>query len=268
MFTYAEMATKRQNKKQDLMDAAVRLVARKGVRGTTVRSIAREAGVTEGALYRHYASKAELCLDIYTRIVMDMIRAKEAIAFSDAPVRNKLREWVRVSYEFFDRHADAFTFVLLTPHEFTETERQIAALQGLIFTDLVERAQASGELRHMPPELALSHFSGVMLNVPRLIAEGTLQGPASKFVDDVAEAVWRMLCAEPSRHPVVNDTPVQGRLAGRARRPATLQRVGARALNSTVADVCDDSTASQREVCEPLCSKRKELRCDSPVQPD
>jgi AcrR family transcriptional regulator len=175
------------------MDAAVRLVAQNGVKGTTVRSIAREAGVTEAALYRHYASKAELCLDVYTRIVAEMIRAKETIASSDLPVRDKIHEWVRVSYELFDRHPDAFTFVLLTPHEFTESERKIATLQGLIFTDLVERAQAVGELRRMPPELALSHFSGVMLNVPRLINEGVLEGPASRHADDVAAAIWRIL---------------------------------------------------------------------------
>ena len=261
------MVNDRNSKKQDLINAAVRLMAKRGLRGTTVRSIAQEAGVTEGALYRHYASKAELYLDIYTRIVTDMIRAKEAIAFSDTPIRDKLRDWVRVSYEFFDEHADAFTFVLLTPHEFTETERPIATLQGLMFTDLVERAQASGELPRMPPELALSHFTGVMLNVPRLINEGTLEGPASRYVDDVAETVWRALCAESAARPVADDKPLQHRPAGRARRHA-LRRAGSRAPASGAADEYDELRASQREVCEPLCRKREELRCDSPVQPD
>jgi AcrR family transcriptional regulator len=199
VFTYVEMAAKRQNKKQDLIDATVRLVAKNGVRGTTVRSIAREAGVTEAALYRHYASKAELCLDVYTRIVTDMIRAKEAIAFSDAPVRDKLREWVRVSYEFFDRHADAFTFVLLTPHDFSEAEREVPTRQGEIFVEMVKQAQAEGQIRPVAAELALSHFSGVMLSVSRLINEGVLDGPASKYTDDVADAIWRMLEPEPSR---------------------------------------------------------------------
>ena len=205
MFTYVEMATKRQNKKQDLIDAAVRLVARNGVRGTTVRSIAREAGVTEGALYRHYASKAELCLDIYTRIVTDMIRAKEAIAFSHAPVRNKLHEWVRVSYEFFDRHADAFTFVLLTPHDFSEAERQIATRQGEIFMGMVEQAQAEGQVRAISAKLALSHFSGMMLSVPRLINKGVLEGPASRYADDVAAAIWRILEPETSQNKGSSD---------------------------------------------------------------
>jgi hypothetical protein len=119
----------------------------------------------------------------------------------------------------------------------------------------------------MPPELALSHFTGLMLNVPRLINEGTLEGPASRYVDDVADAVWRALCAKPSAHPVVNDTPLESRLAGRARRHA-LRRAGSRAPASAATDEYDELRASQLELREPLCSKRKESRCDSPVQPD
>ncbi len=187
------MATKRPNKKQALRNAAVRLVARHGVGGTTVRRIAREAGVTEGALYRHYASKAALCLDVYTRIVKEMIAAKEAILGSDMPVREKIAWWVRVSFRSYDQHPDAFTFVLLTPHEFSERERPIANRQGEIFMELVGGAQERGEIRPMSPALALSHFTGVMLNVPRLINEGRLPAPASQYVDEVASAVWRML---------------------------------------------------------------------------
>ncbi len=175
------------------MAAAVRLIARNGVKATTVRSIAREAGVTDGALYRHYTSKEELYIDVYTCIVTDMIRAKQAVAFSDAPVRQKLRAWVRVSYDFFDRHPDAFTFVLLTPHDLPESKREIMRAQGTIFINVVRQAQVAGEMKSIPPELALSHFTGLMLNVPRLINEGVLKGPARGYVDEVTNAVYRVL---------------------------------------------------------------------------
>ena len=190
------MATKRSNKKQALRNATIRLVARHGVGGTTVRRIAREAGVTEGALYRHYSSKAALCRDIYTQIIGEMIRAKEAIAASDAPIREKLAAWVRVSFASYDQHPDAFTFVLLTPHELSDEERPIANRQGEIFMELVRRAQAAGQLKRLAPELALSHFTGVMLNVPRQINAGALPAPASQYAPAVVEAVWSMLRAE------------------------------------------------------------------------
>jgi AcrR family transcriptional regulator len=190
------MGNERKNSKQGLMDAAVRLIARKGLKAATVRSIASEAGVTEGALYRHYASKEALYVDVYTRLVTEMIEAKQTIASSSETVRQKLHEWVRVSYGFFDRHPDAFSFVLLTEHDLPEPQRKTTSVQGQIFMDLVEKAQHAGEIRPILPELALSHFTGIMLNVPRLINEGILEGPALKYVDDVADAAWDALSSK------------------------------------------------------------------------
>jgi AcrR family transcriptional regulator len=46
--------------RERLLDAAVRVFELKGYDGATVSLIAQEAGVTTGAIYAHYASKAEL----------------------------------------------------------------------------------------------------------------------------------------------------------------------------------------------------------------
>ena len=51
----------RQNRRADLIAAVIHLVAHKGVKSATVRQIAEEAGVTEGAVYRHFSSKKDLC---------------------------------------------------------------------------------------------------------------------------------------------------------------------------------------------------------------
>ena len=57
---------------------------------------------------------------------------------------------------------------------------------------MIIRAQEAGEIRAIDPQLALSHFSGLLLNVPRLISEGTLEGPAARYIDEVAQAAWRI----------------------------------------------------------------------------
>ena len=46
-----------------LLDAAARVFEAKGYEGATISLIAREAGVTSGAIYAHYATKAELLVD-------------------------------------------------------------------------------------------------------------------------------------------------------------------------------------------------------------
>jgi AcrR family transcriptional regulator len=49
--------------RERLLDAAARVFELKGYEGATIAQIAREAGVTSGAIYAHYASKAELLAD-------------------------------------------------------------------------------------------------------------------------------------------------------------------------------------------------------------
>jgi AcrR family transcriptional regulator len=182
----------RKNKKGDIIAATVQLVAQKGVTGASIRRIAEVAGVTEGALYRHFSSKEDLCQQAYCHIVSDMIAAKEEIAASDVGVRAKFEEWVRVSYTYFDRYPDAFTYVVLIPHDFPDGLKHVTTRQSNLLAEII------AELPHFPDtamrtiDIAVCHFTGVMLNVPRLINEGVLERPASSYTDEVIGAILRM----------------------------------------------------------------------------
>ena len=57
---------------------------------------------------------------------------------------------------------------------------------------MYQRAIETGQVRDLPLEVALSHFGGVMLNVPRLINDGALSGPALSYLEETANAVWRI----------------------------------------------------------------------------
>ena len=48
------------NRKQLILETSLELFAKNGVVGTTTKSIANEAGVSEGLLFRHYQSKEGL----------------------------------------------------------------------------------------------------------------------------------------------------------------------------------------------------------------
>lgn len=182
--------------KDKLIDATIRLVARGGQDAARMRSIAREAGVTEAAIYRHYPSKDALCLAAYSTVVDQLIDQKRHLAESDKPFRTILREWIALTFSFFDEHPDAFTFVLLTTQFPPQDAPHFSAHQSTLFVDILERAIERGEAARIDPTLALCHFTGLMLNVPRLIREGTLEGPAASFVDAVADAAWRILAPD------------------------------------------------------------------------
>ena len=185
------MGIGRKNRREEIVAATVRLVAKQGVSGASIRQIASEAGVTEGALYRHFENKDDLCQQTYQQIVADMAEKKGQILKSEEPLPARLHEWIRVSFAYFDQYPEAFTYVLLTPYDFAESD--ISLRQGRMLTALLAEANRAGQLPDMDPALALSHFTGLMLNIPRLINDQALSAPAMQYVDAVAVAVCAVL---------------------------------------------------------------------------
>jgi AcrR family transcriptional regulator len=172
--------------------SAIRLVVEGGARNATIKAISAQMEVNEAALYRHFKSKEEILSSAYVAIVDEMAQQKRHLAKSTLPFAEIVREWIKLTYDFYDGNPDAFAYVLLlAPSSISNAE--ISRVQGKLFMALIRRALRNGEIAPMLPKLAYSHFSGIMLNIPRLIYEGTLRGPARVYVDDAVNAVLRAL---------------------------------------------------------------------------
>jgi AcrR family transcriptional regulator len=82
--THAKRLSK-EERRRAVLDTACRVFSRSSYRGATTAEIAREAGITEPILYRHFGSKRDLylaCLDEAWRAFRDV--AEKALA--DDPV--------------------------------------------------------------------------------------------------------------------------------------------------------------------------------------
>jgi AcrR family transcriptional regulator len=176
-----------------ITDSAIRLVVREGARHATVKAISAHMEVNEAALYRHYRSKDEILSSAYVRIVEEMAAEKRQLAKRGLPFRELVGEWIRLTYAYYDNNPDAFAYVLLLPPPRAVAASGIERAQGKLFLSLLRRALKNNEIRSVEPKLAYSHFSGIMLNVPRLIRDQVLRGPAKRYVDEVTAAVWQVL---------------------------------------------------------------------------
>jgi AcrR family transcriptional regulator len=56
--------SKQQVKRQQIIEAAARLMVQKGIEKTSLSDIANEAGISKGSLYYYYATKDDLIFDI------------------------------------------------------------------------------------------------------------------------------------------------------------------------------------------------------------
>lgn len=178
--------------KDELREAAIRLGVREGIEGASIRTIAREVGITEGAVYKHYANKDELIREAYTSVVEGMARDKSVLVKTDLPFELAVRAWVKLTYEYFDENPEAFSYVLLMPHRMAERLGEIYTKQGRMFRAFLARSMEENQIREMDPELGVALFTGLVLNIPRLINDGSIQGPAVNYAGDISDAVMRV----------------------------------------------------------------------------
>lgn len=66
---------RRMVSRQQLLDAAREIVTEQGYRGASVAAIASHAGISNGALYRHFPSKVDLFVEVFRDVCDREIRA-------------------------------------------------------------------------------------------------------------------------------------------------------------------------------------------------
>ena len=81
-------------KEEVIIQAAIRLFARYGIRKTTMEDIARAAGIAKGTIYLHFKNKDDVLAVAMERICKDMYRALEAAVERESTLAGKLKSFI------------------------------------------------------------------------------------------------------------------------------------------------------------------------------
>jgi TetR/AcrR family transcriptional regulator, fatty acid metabolism regulator protein len=84
------------DRRQELLDAAVRVFAQRGFHASRVGDIAEEAAVAHGLLYHYFRSKDEVLHTIFGDAWQRLASETERIEASGLPVREQLRRFARI----------------------------------------------------------------------------------------------------------------------------------------------------------------------------
>ena len=112
------METQAPSVKARIDAAAIELFVHMGVDAATTKLIAKAAGVSEGAIYRHYASKDELALTLFMGAHRRLSGLVEAAAAGEHDLRAKADAIVRAYCQAADENWPLFTFHMLSMHRF------------------------------------------------------------------------------------------------------------------------------------------------------
>lgn len=139
----------REARRQAVLDTACRVFTRSSYRGATTAEIAREAGISEPILYRHFGSKRDLYLACLEQ-ALDDLRAVAEEARAEDPQRclgavANAYMASRARVRLIDLWIQALSEASEDPVIAKALKRQIRAVHEY-FAELIREGQARGEL--------------------------------------------------------------------------------------------------------------------------
>lgn len=154
--------------------AALEVFVRDGVDAATTKAIAAQAGVSEGALYRHWKSKDELALTLFMSVhrrLSDLIR--EAAATGDN-VKAKAAAIVRAYCQVADEDWLLFSFHLTQLHRFIPYYQEDGRDPVSVTEGVIKHAMINMELPPADPRLIAAMAMGVITQTAENKAYGRL----------------------------------------------------------------------------------------------
>ena len=177
--------------------AALKLFATKGLGQVTIKDIAREAGCTEGALYRHYPSKDEMAWALFSREVERFGAKLREVVQGPGTFANRVRKGVEVFYRFFDEDRVAFSFILLSQHNFPPGRELSPDLNpNKLVIRFVEEGVKKGKFGIRDAGLGAAMVLGLVLQLAVMHATGMFKYLMSTKIDDVSDACLKVLQAK------------------------------------------------------------------------
>lgn len=184
-----------------LLEVARRTFSRKGYAGTSLQDIVGPAGLTKGALYHHFKSKADLFEAVYVELEEELtVRVRAALAASADDAQSQLAAALDA---FFEASAEpAYLRVVLeeAPVVLRQRTRAIDRAIGLeLVSALMEQLIAAGEV----PPLPVEALAGILLAATGDVAlEMASRGESARrdgrAVIDALFAGLRLLAREPA----------------------------------------------------------------------
>jgi TetR/AcrR family transcriptional regulator, transcriptional repressor of bet genes len=163
-----------ERRRDDLISAALDLVAEGGPRAATVRAISDKAGVTAGLIRHYFASKEELTRAAYTRLMSRMTAQSAAVletAPEDAVTRLSLFIAAAVSPPVLDAEAVGLWAGFVQELRRDEDMREVHSSTYLAFRNLLQSLIAALPAPPADPRRAAIAINGL---IDGLWMEGSL----------------------------------------------------------------------------------------------
>jgi len=159
--------------------AALELFAAKGFDGVSIAEIAAAAGVSQGALYRHHASKEDLAGALFCEAYLRTGAELDEIGRARTSFGERVAAMVAHVCALYDHDPALFRFMLLVQHDLLSRIGPEQRTPVTVIEKTVRDAIATGEIAPVDAATAAAVILGVVLQTATFHVYGRLRGPLS-----------------------------------------------------------------------------------------
>jgi TetR/AcrR family transcriptional regulator, fatty acid metabolism regulator protein len=164
------MAVSREDRRRQILDAAVRVFANKGFTQCRVSDIAEEAGVAYGLVYHYFGSKDEVLDTLFLERWKVLIELIADVDRRETPPRDKLYAIASFIVDSYRHDPELMKVIIVevtrAANSFGQTHLAVIREAYAGIATIVEKAQADGAFApDVTPEFAALAFYGVIEQV-------------------------------------------------------------------------------------------------------
>lgn len=176
-----------EERRRQILDAAVRVFARSGYHGSRVGDIAEEAGVAHGLLYHYFSSKEAVLQTIFRENWGQLIERFRAVEAADEPAPEKLEGIAKILLRTWRNDPDLVTVMVREVARSQQLQGQVEEVREafVIVQRVIEEGQATGAFR---PDLDARLASWVVYGGLEEVLTGWVLGQLPAGEDEVAKA--------------------------------------------------------------------------------
>lgn len=185
-----------RNARPKIERAALKLFVHEGVDAATTREIAEKAGVSEGALYRHYKGKDELALSLFMETHNRLGQMMQEALSGDGTLEEKVHAAVKAYCELADEDFLLFSFHLVSLNRYLPYDKRREDDPVSITERIIDGLMQQGIIPTGDPALKAAMALGVVMQAGQNKIYNRLPGLLSQHADAMARAVVAVLKSE------------------------------------------------------------------------
>ena len=165
----------KNNKKELIINAAIKLFAQKGFYSATVADVAKEAGVADGTIYLYFKNKDDLLISLFETKMEEILKRFSSLLDTVQPADEKLRQFIHLYFEMIeeDRNlAEVFQVELRQSSKFLKDYHNQNFIDFLnLIGDIIHQGQNDGMFK-----------TDISIHTMKLIIFGSLDELARQWI--------------------------------------------------------------------------------------